>query len=855
MGHLRTRSLALVLAGAFVACGSHDDPSGTGGRGHGEAATTGVGGGGAGSGGAAAQPADWALDLSGPVGEAVPTAVGAIHDVTEHGLDGTVTGALRYVAAHPFGTVGIAFDGSGSITVANPAVEGLADLAADASFTIELGFRTDVHGRESDDGSAVLLAREGGFALAIVDGRLRFSVQAKGAEAGGVTLDEPRVSDGLWHRAVATRDAASGKLRLTIDGVHTAEAADPAAGGAIEGDGTLTVGSREGGSAALSGEIDHVAFRRSAAAPVALEDAPGRVVVFAGGVDPVPGGGAYTNIRLPAIVRTTDGTLVAFAEGRVDASCDFGNIDIVEKRSTDHGLTWSSIERIVDHGTGKAGNPVPIYDEVHDRIVLLTTTTDTGSGTCPDPVAGSAKVQVRHSDDHGVTWSDPVDVTDELLDPAWNGVGLLGPAHGIQLRHGPKAGALVLHGMHRRDSDNRRGGHVYASMDGGETWTIAASENESAPEVEVNEGTLAELADGRLWVNVRHQADPESQWEAGLRGEAYLTPDLAYETTPAFHRIAKFRGPVVHGSTFRWPGSGRYGDEPRVFFSYPAGQYGTNFAQRHDLRLYASADETQTFAPGFRVYGGKTSYSDVVALDDAHLGVLFETADDDEDYNTRIDLQGLGVQSLDDATVLGWTFEDGAPGDAITSTRFPGPVMLTAEGSVTRVEGRHHSTAVHFEGSRLCASVSGLAHRADVGIRDGFEVEVSFRTTAHANGGSAAAGTLVAKSAVGTASAWWLRVEDGRVRFAVGDEAGHLDIVQSASGLSDGAFHTVVARRAPSSSALTLAVDGGAPVTQPTTTSGYVVNEERLCLGAFAGASTPRAFKGDIDAVAMRLTE
>ncbi|MBL9103222.1 MAG: hypothetical protein JNL82_19910 [Myxococcales bacterium] len=74
-------------------------------------------------------------------------------------------------------------------------------------------------------------------------------------------------------------------------------------------------------------------------------------------------------------------------------------------------------------------------------------------------------------------------------------------------------------------------------------------------------------------------------------------------------------------------------------------------------------------------------------------------------------------------------------------------------GAVDRVAGRHHSAAASFDGSRLCASASALAHLADLDVRDGFELELVFRTDAHQDGGSQGSGALVGKTAVGTASA------------------------------------------------------------------------------------------------------
>ncbi len=796
----------------------------------------------------------WSLALAGPVGTQVPTTPGAVLDDSgDARLDATAASGLIFVAGHPRGAVGVAFMGTGTgLQVSDPDVADL-DLAAGDSFTLELGFRTDVHGQDGTAGSAVLFERAGSHGLAIVDGRLVFT-----AGAASLVLAEPAVNDGRWHRAVATRDVENDRLTLTLDGAYTAQLPDPTAGQPLTGAPTLSVGARPDGTGALLGEVDHIRWFRHTSVPFTVTTIGAGVTVFKGASEPVPEGGTYHSVRIPAIVRSSDGSLVAFAEGRVDAECDFGNIDAVLKRSTDGGQTWSKISRVANNGKGKVGNVIPFFDAVRDRLVVLTSHTDIEGGACSDPVAGSGRVQVQHSSDHGVTWTEPADVTDQVTDPAWHPGGLIGPSHGIQLHHADNAGDLVVHAMHRRLSDNRRGGHLLVSHDGGESWVISTQENTSAPTVQVNESTVAELTDGRLYVNVRHQvADPVPEQSEGLRGHGLVGADLEYVATPPFARTATFRGPVVHGTTLRWPGSDRHGDAARVLFSYPAGESGTNFGQRRDLRVYVSDDDAASFTPGVRVFAGKASYSDLVALADSQLGVLFETARDDEDFNTRVDFRGFALQQLDDPTVLAWTFEDGAVGQAVAQTKTPGltAVPLVGEGAIVRVAGRHHSAAVRLDGTRLCASSKALGHLADLDVRDGFEVEVTFRSDAHVDGGSQAAGTLIAKTAVGTSSAWWLRVEDGRLRFAVGDELGDLDIVASAVKVSDGVYHTVRARRDVLHGHLAISVDGEAPVTMKLSAKGLVRNDEPLCIGAFAGAGTPRAFIGDIDAVAVRLLD
>ena len=62
--------------------------------------------------------------------------------------------------------------------------------------------------------------------------------------------------------------------------------------------------------------------------------APSQVQVFRSGTQ------GYHTFRIPAVVRASNGTLLAFAEGRRNNSGDIGAIDLVLKRSFDNGLTW-----------------------------------------------------------------------------------------------------------------------------------------------------------------------------------------------------------------------------------------------------------------------------------------------------------------------------------------------------------------------------------------------------------------------------------------------------------------------------------------------------------------------------------
>src|SRR5688572_7075198 len=105
----------------------------------------------------------------------------------------------------------------------------------------------------------------------------------------------------------------------------------------------------------------------------------------------------YSCFRIPAAVRANDGTVLAFAEGRVADCGDDGDIDLVLRRSTDGGRTWGPLQ-VVSEGNGSThGNPVPIVDRRTGRVVVVTT--HNGPAPCPNGCDRDPYVQV--SDDHG----------------------------------------------------------------------------------------------------------------------------------------------------------------------------------------------------------------------------------------------------------------------------------------------------------------------------------------------------------------------------------------------------------------------------------------------------------------------
>ena len=103
----------------------------------------------------------------------------------------------------------------------------------------------------------------------------------------------------------------------------------------------------------------------------------------------------YAYFRIPTMVITNSGTILAFAEGRRNGPEDEGDIDIVLKRSTDKGKTWGPLITVKDDGENRCRNQVPVYLPDINRIILLS---------CWNPGAtGTNSIFVTYSDDEGLT--------------------------------------------------------------------------------------------------------------------------------------------------------------------------------------------------------------------------------------------------------------------------------------------------------------------------------------------------------------------------------------------------------------------------------------------------------------------
>ena len=337
-----------------------------------------------------------------------------------------------------------------------------------------------------------------------------------------------------------------------------------------------------------------------------------RTAVFTAGQD---GQGGYHTYRIPAAIMTKAGTLLAFAEGRKTGRGDSGDIDLLLKRSTDGGKTFGPQQIVWDDADNTCGNPCPVVDQRSGRIVLLMTHNlgaDTEKTIKLRTAAGTRTVWISVSDDDGLSWSAPREITAQVKKPQWTWYAT-GPGVGIQLKNGPHAGRLVIPCDYVADPDGPNGNaHVIYSDDGGLSWHIGGE----PPQREFNESQVVELSapPGRLMLNMRNHRPALTPTTPRQRGVAIS--DDGGVTFAEARRDPALIEPVCQASILR-------DDEQRLLFANPA-----STSKREKMTVRVSDDDGRTWATSREIHAGPSAYSCLVMLPNAvapkKVGLLYE---------------------------------------------------------------------------------------------------------------------------------------------------------------------------------------------------------------------------------------
>ncbi|MFS4492961.1 sialidase family protein [Maribacter sp. 2308TA10-17] len=326
----------------------------------------------------------------------------------------------------------------------------------------------------------------------------------------------------------------------------------------------------------------------------------------------------YFSFRIPSLIKSNT-ALIAFAEGRKNSTSDFGDIDLVYRRSFNNGESWEPLKLLYDQDTLAVQNPVPIFVSEENKIVLLFNTTSLSEHDVLNKDYGleeERKAYVTSSTDDGETWETPKEITRQVKLKQWRWHAL-GPVHGIELRYGTHKGRLIAPVAISIGKGNK----VYTmalvySDDKGESWNIGAVDDNLEDEVLANETTIVELTDGRIYVNTRDQNGGSLEKN---RGETYSS-----DSGLGFSDVVesdKFPGPVVQSALLRWS-SEKEASKNVLLFSTPS-----HVDKRLDLIVMASYDESETWQSLFKIHDGSSAYSDMVKLNKNTLGVIYETDD------------------------------------------------------------------------------------------------------------------------------------------------------------------------------------------------------------------------------------
>lgn len=323
------------------------------------------------------------------------------------------------------------------------------------------------------------------------------------------------------------------------------------------------------------------------------------------------GEAGYSRFRIPALVVSTKGTVLAFSEARKGTGRDTDEIDLVLRRSLDHGKSWDSWRIIADDGTRTMNQPTPVVDRDTGLIWLPF---------CKD----NRQVFVMKSADDGITWSTPVEITKDVMDPAWKYVGT-GPGHGIQL----KSGRLLIPAW----GDTSPGpatwpqanwgkvqfSYAFYSDDHGATWKRgAALDNDVSDECEV-----VETSDGQVYMNARSRQNRKMRMAARSSDGG--------ETWSKLEADASLPEPSCQAGLTRYSLN-----KSRILLTHPS-----STTSRTQLTARLSYDEGRTWPVAKVIQPASAAYSDLAVATDQTILCLYESDGTTSLTLARFDLRWL----------------------------------------------------------------------------------------------------------------------------------------------------------------------------------------------------------------------
>ena len=307
----------------------------------------------------------------------------------------------------------------------------------------------------------------------------------------------------------------------------------------------------------------------------------------------VSGEGDYKTFRIPTLLVIPKGSqlrngtvldqdqILVMAEARRYGSLDDGEIDLVQKISSDGGDSWSglSIAKRFEPKPGKIGNSTPVFDSVTGEIVLLFI-----SGARPTDY----KTYKMTSGDGGKSWSESTLVFE----------GIVGPGHGIQIKNGKHTGRLVVPAYYKG------GSLALYSDDHGISWSQSEKLEDG------NESEISEMNDeGDLIMVVR--TNRGVSLPHGPLNKLYVTSIDGGASWSDLKVMSDIKEPICMSSIVNSNGI--------LYYSHPDDHY-----SRGQMTIAASYDEGKSFSDRKLIYQGASGYSELAVLSNSNLLLMFE---------------------------------------------------------------------------------------------------------------------------------------------------------------------------------------------------------------------------------------
>lgn len=318
--------------------------------------------------------------------------------------------------------------------------------------------------------------------------------------------------------------------------------------------------------------------------------------------------------RIPSIVTAPNGDLITAIDERVPSCADLRdnkNINLVIRRSTDNGKSWTPIQRVVDYPRGQsASDPSMIVDRVTNTIFMFFNYMNLEN----EPQIYYLKY--IKSQDYGKSWSDPVDITAQISKPQWHkDFKFITSGRGIQTSKG-----ILLHTLVNLD----HGLHLFKSEDHGNRWQLIDS-----PLVPGDESKVVELSDSSWMVNSRlNRKGYRQTFTSSDEGKTWASrPDLS------------LFDPGCNAGIIRY--SPKKPTPQKGILLFVNANHKTD---RKNLTLKISTDDGKSWPANKTIYQGPAAYAAITRLENADLGIVFEK--DDYTQNTFVRISHEQILAL-----------------------------------------------------------------------------------------------------------------------------------------------------------------------------------------------------------------